>query len=82
MVLVSKLFCQSFNLRRQRQCFFQLGWPHLGETLVAHVNKVVSAGRAGLVMITYHYSKGDPARGCAGSRVPQRVRSAEPPNSS
>ncbi|MCB1996032.1 MAG: hypothetical protein H6933_01035 [Burkholderiaceae bacterium] len=45
---------------------FDLGWPHLGETLVAHVNKVVSAGRAGLVIVTYHYSKGDPARGCAG----------------
>ncbi|MCP5271011.1 MAG: hypothetical protein H6932_07240 [Burkholderiaceae bacterium] len=45
---------------------FDLGWPHLGETLVAHVDKVIAAGRAGLVMITYHFSKGDPARGCAG----------------
>ena len=45
---------------------FDLGWPHLGETLVAHVHKVVSAGRQGLMMITYHWSKGDPARGCAG----------------
>jgi len=45
---------------------FDLGWPHLGETLVGHVHKVVSAGRQGLMMITYHYSKGDPARGCAG----------------
>lgn len=45
---------------------FDLGWPHLGETLVAHVNRVVSEGRQGLMMITYHYSKGDPARGCAG----------------
>lgn len=45
---------------------FDLGWPHLGETLVGHVDKVVGAGRQGLVMITYHHSKGDPARGCAG----------------
>lgn len=45
---------------------FDLGWPHLGETLVGHVHKVVSAGRQGLMMITYHFSKGDPARGCAG----------------
>jgi hypothetical protein len=45
---------------------FDLGWPHLGETLVNHVQKVVSAGRQGLMMITYHHSKGDPARGCAG----------------
>ena len=45
---------------------FDLGWPHLGETLVAHVSRVVADGRAGLVMITYHYSKGSPARGCAG----------------
>ena len=41
---------------------FDLGWPHLGETLVGHVDKVVSAGRQGLMMITYHFSKGDPAR--------------------
>jgi len=45
---------------------FDLGWPHLGETLVAHVNKLVAEGRQGLIMITYHFSKGDPARGCAG----------------
>ena len=45
---------------------FNLGWPHLGETLVEVVGKVVSAGRRALVITTYHYSKGDPKRGCAG----------------
>jgi hypothetical protein len=45
---------------------FDLGWPHLGETLVESVGRVVSAGRRALVIITYHYSKGDPHRGCAG----------------
>jgi len=45
---------------------FNLGWPHLGETLVDAVGKVVAQGRRALVMITYHYSKGDEKRGCAG----------------
>lgn len=45
---------------------FNLGWPHLGETLVDAVGKVVAQGRRTLVMITYHYSKGDEKRGCAG----------------
>lgn len=45
---------------------FNLGWPHLGETLVDVVGKVVAAGRRTLVVITYHYSKGDIHRGCAG----------------
>lgn len=45
---------------------FHLGWPHLGETLTAAVGKVVSSGRQTLMMITYHYSKGDERRGCAG----------------
>ena len=45
---------------------FNLGWPHLGEVLAHHVQQVVGAGRRVLVLITYHYSKGDPHRGCAG----------------
>lgn len=45
---------------------FDLGWPHLGETLAHSVEAVVSQGRRMLVLITYHYSKGDPHRGCAG----------------
>jgi hypothetical protein len=45
---------------------FNLGWPHLGEVLAHNVQQVVHAGRRTLVLITYHYSKGDPHRGCAG----------------
>lgn len=45
---------------------FNLGWPHLGEVLSHHVQSVISEGRRALTLITYHYSKGDPRRGCAG----------------
>ncbi|MDO9225715.1 MAG: carboxysome shell carbonic anhydrase [Pseudomonadota bacterium] len=45
---------------------FNLGWPHLGEVFAHHIQQVVHAGRRALVLITYHYSKGDPKRGCAG----------------
>lgn len=45
---------------------FNLGWPHLGEVLANHVHGVVSGGRRVLVLITYHFSKGDKHRGCAG----------------
>lgn len=45
---------------------FNLGWPHLGEMVANHVQNVVSHGRRMLNIITYHYSKGDPQRGCAG----------------
>ncbi len=45
---------------------FDLGWPHLGEVLAHHVQRMVASGRRVLFLITYHYSKGDAARGCAG----------------
>lgn len=45
---------------------FDLGWPHLGEVLAHYVQRVVREGRRVLMLITYHWSKGDPARGCAG----------------
>jgi hypothetical protein len=45
---------------------FDLGWPHLGEMLSDHVQSIVLEGRRAMVMITYHFSKGDPERGCAG----------------
>lgn len=47
---------------------FDLGWPHLGEVLIHHVLKMTGAGRRVLVLITYHWSRGDPKRGCAGFR--------------
>jgi hypothetical protein len=45
---------------------FDLGWPHLGEVLAHYVHTVVSRGQRVLLLITYHYSKGDKHRGCAG----------------
>ena len=45
---------------------FNLGWPHLGEVLANYVHDVVSGGRRVLMLITYHYSRGDRQRGCAG----------------
>lgn len=45
---------------------FDLGWPHLGEVLAHHVQRMVADGRRVLFLITYHFSKGSPARGCAG----------------
>lgn len=45
---------------------FDLGWPHLGEVLSHYLLGVIAEGRRALTLITYHYSKGDPRRGCAG----------------
>ena len=45
---------------------FDLGWPYLGEALSHHVLRMTSVGRRVLILITYHWSKGDPLRGCAG----------------
>ncbi|MEK9139560.1 MAG: hypothetical protein AAB308_00780 [Nitrospirota bacterium] len=45
---------------------FDLGWPHFGELLTEQVHSVVRHGRHMLVLINYHYSKGDAHRGCAG----------------
>jgi hypothetical protein len=45
---------------------FDLGWPHLGEVLASHVHRMVAGGRRVLIFITYHFSRGDVHRGCAG----------------
>jgi len=45
---------------------FDLGWPHLGEVLAEQVQSVMRQGRRTLALLTYHFSKGDPHRGCAG----------------
>ncbi len=45
---------------------FDLGWPHLGEVVAHHTQRMVSCGRRVLFIINYHYSQGDPQRGCAG----------------
>ncbi len=45
---------------------FDLGWPHLGEVLAESVYRMVANGRRVLIFITYHFSRGDAKRGCAG----------------
>lgn len=45
---------------------FDLGWPHLGEVLSSYVGRVVASGRRVLLLITYHFSRGAPHRGCTG----------------
>jgi hypothetical protein len=45
---------------------FDLGWPYLGEVVSNTVLEAVKAQRRVLMLITYHYSKGDDHRGCAG----------------
>jgi hypothetical protein len=45
---------------------FDLGWPYLGDLLAESVHRAISQGRRVLVIITYHFSRGEPARGCAG----------------
>lgn len=52
---------------------FDLGWPHLGEVLAHHVQRMVSGGRRVIFLITYHFSKGDPQRGCAGFNYDTRA---------
>ena len=45
---------------------FDLGWPHLGEVLAGYVQRCVREGRQVLMVITYHFSRGNVQRGCAG----------------
>jgi hypothetical protein len=45
---------------------FDLGWPHLGAVLTSHLQSVIDQGRRALILISYHFSKGDRERGCAG----------------
>lgn len=45
---------------------FDMGWPYLGEVFFNAVNSAIESSHRVLVLITYHYSKGDEHRGCAG----------------
>ena len=45
---------------------FDMGWPHLGEVLAQYVQRMVRSGRRILILITYHFSRGDVHRGCSG----------------
>ena len=45
---------------------FDLGWAFFQEVIKGWVNYSLSRGRRALILVTYHYSKGDTHRGCAG----------------
>jgi hypothetical protein len=45
---------------------FDIGWPHLGELVTNEVLRAVEAGRRVLILVTYHFSRGDRNRGCSG----------------
>lgn len=45
---------------------FDFGWPWFAELNKQQVNDAILRGRDVLMMMTYHYSKGDHHRGCAG----------------
>lgn len=45
---------------------FDLGWPFLGEKLQGWVRYAESRERQRLALLTYHFSKGNTHRGCAG----------------
>jgi hypothetical protein len=45
---------------------FDMGWPHLGEVLAQYVQRMIRSGRRVLILITYHFSRGDTHRGCSG----------------
>lgn len=45
---------------------FDLGWPYLGIVMREWVEYALSRGRDCLLLVTYHYSKGDVHRGCKG----------------
>lgn len=45
---------------------FDLGWPYLGEIMANSVMRAVGEGRRVLILVTYHFSRGDRIRGCAG----------------
>ncbi len=45
---------------------FNLGWPYLSQLLIDYVNTQTQSGRRVLLLITYHWSRGERKRGCAG----------------
>ena len=47
---------------------FDLGWPFFGRLMLDDIEHAVSKGRPTYVLSTYHFSKGDVHRGCAGHK--------------
>lgn len=45
---------------------FDLGWPFLGEVVTDWVMYAMERGRDCIILVTYHWSKGEKHRGCRG----------------
>ena len=45
---------------------FDLGWPYFGQVLDSWIMRAANLGRDSVVLVTYHWSKGDKHRGCRG----------------
>ena len=45
---------------------FDLGWPYLGEVVTDWVRYSMGKGRDCIILVTYHWSRGDKHRGCRG----------------
>ncbi len=45
---------------------FDLGWPFFGYLIGNSIDYAIKKGRDALILVTYHFSKGDTHRGCAG----------------
>jgi len=45
---------------------FDLGWPFFQEVIKGWANYSLHRGRRSLILVTYHFAKGDHHRGCAG----------------
>ncbi len=56
---------------------FELGWPYLGDLLCEDVSQALQAGQPVLLLITYHFSKGDKWRGCAGFKCDRAAAIAQ-----
>ena len=47
-------------------CRFDLSWPYFQEMVLKLVGYAINCSRNVVVIITYHYSEGEPSRGCKG----------------
>lgn len=45
---------------------FDFGWPYFGELMEDWVMYAMSKGRPALLLVTYHFARGDAHRGCRG----------------
>lgn len=45
---------------------FDFGWPFFGQLIQNWIGYSVEKARDCLILVTYHWSKGDPHRGCKG----------------